>query len=54
MTIFLFLACLATALYLGIILGRRIEVANHRIDGLIARHEREVAVNDEADMGEVR
>jgi len=36
-TTVLFLACLATAFYLGIVLGRRIEVANQRIAGLIAR-----------------
>lgn len=58
MTTALFLASLAVALCLGVILGLLLGVvlgrADRDIDERLARHDRDVAVNDEADMGEAR
>lgn len=50
MIIALFLAALATGLFVGAVIGRRFEVANQRIDGLLAAGERDTAINDEADL----
>jgi hypothetical protein len=51
MIIALFLAALAVALFVGAVIGRRFEVANQRITGLLAVSERDTAINDEAENG---
>jgi hypothetical protein len=45
---------LAAALFVGAVIGRRFEAANQRSARLLAVGERDTAINDEADMGEVR
>lgn len=54
MNIALFLLIVIAALAFGARIGWRASQVNTRQHGLIATSDRDVAINDEADMGECR